>query len=166
MSLSKVCSAAALALPLLVTHAFANGDRSTLDSLISHHARLNGVPETLVHRVVMRESRYNPRAVSKGNFGLMQIRHATARGMGYTGSAGGLLDANTNLTYAVKYLAGALQVADGNHDQAVRYYASGYYYAAKRKGLVATASYKSRKAKARYAKARGTDAGAIRQASN
>jgi hypothetical protein len=27
-----------------------------------------------IHRVIMRESRYNPRAVSGGNYGLMQIR--------------------------------------------------------------------------------------------
>jgi soluble lytic murein transglycosylase-like protein len=55
--------------------------------------------------------------------------------MGYTGSAQGLLDANTNLTYAVKYLAGAWRVAGGSHDRAVGYYASGYYYAAKRRGM-------------------------------
>jgi soluble lytic murein transglycosylase-like protein len=34
-----------------------------------------------VHRVIMRESRYNPRAVGHGGaLGLMQIKHATARG--------------------------------------------------------------------------------------
>jgi soluble lytic murein transglycosylase-like protein len=55
--------------------------------------------------------------------------------MGYTGTAAGLLDADTNMTYAVKYLAGAYRVAGGNSDRAVHYYASGYYYAAKAKGL-------------------------------
>jgi soluble lytic murein transglycosylase-like protein len=64
--------------------------------------------------------------------GLMQIKLATARGLGYTGTAEGLRDPNTNLTYAVKYLAGAYRAANGNHDRAVSYYASGYYYAAKR----------------------------------
>jgi soluble lytic murein transglycosylase-like protein len=66
----------------------------------------------------------------------MQIRYATARGMGYTGSASGLLDANTNLTYAVPYLANAYKVAGGNPDRAVSLYAGGYYYEAKRKGLL------------------------------
>ena len=70
-----------------------------------------------------------------GNYGLMQIKPATARGMGYSGSAAGLLDADTNMTYAVKYLAGAWRVARGNADLAVHYYAAGYYYAAKGKGL-------------------------------
>ena len=66
----------------------------------------------------------------------MQIRFATARGMGYTGSASGLLDANTNLTYAVPYLANAYRVAGGDHARAVTLYAGGYYYVAKRKGLL------------------------------
>jgi soluble lytic murein transglycosylase-like protein len=104
------------------------------EALIAMHAAANGVPVSLVKRVMMRESRGNARAVSKGNYGLMQIRLQTARGVGYTGSAAGLLDANTNLTYAVKYLAGAYRVAGGNEARAIAYYQSGYYYAAKRQG--------------------------------
>jgi hypothetical protein len=65
----------------------------------------------------------------------MQIRLQTARGMGYTGTAQGLLDPNTNLQYAVKYLAGAYRVAGGNQSRAVSLYARGYYYAAKRQGM-------------------------------
>ena len=37
---------------------------------------------------------------------MMQIKLETARGLGYTGTAEGLLDPETNLAYAVKYLAG------------------------------------------------------------
>jgi soluble lytic murein transglycosylase-like protein len=66
----------------------------------------------------------------------MQIKPATARGLGYGGSASGLLDADTNMTYAVKYLANAYKVAGGNHDRAVALYAGGYYYAAKAKGML------------------------------
>ena len=95
-------------------------------ALVHRHAAAHGLPPSLVHRVIMRESRYNPRALSKGNYGMMQIRLGTARAMGYRGSAAGLLDANTNMTYAVKYLAGAYRAAGGNHDRAVRLYASGY----------------------------------------
>lgn len=105
------------------------------EGLVASHAAANGIPASLVHRVIMRESRYNPRAVGRGGaMGMMQIKLATARGMGYTGSAAGLLDANTNMTYAVKYLAGAYRAAGGNESRAVGYYASGYYYAAKRQG--------------------------------
>jgi soluble lytic murein transglycosylase-like protein len=98
-----------------------------LDAMIARHAAANGLPVELVHRVVIRESGYNPRASSKGNFGLMQIRHATARSMGYSGSASGLFDAETNLTYAVRYLAGAYRAAGGNQSRAVALYASGYH---------------------------------------
>lgn len=107
-----------------------------LDHLITRYAASYNVPEKLVRRIIHRESRGNPRAVSKGNYGLMQIRLGTARAMGYRGNARGLLDADTNMKYAVKYLAGAYRVAGGNHDRAVRHYAAGYYYAAKRKGLL------------------------------
>ncbi len=109
--------------------------RSQFDPMVAMHAQANGVPEALVHRVIMRESRYNPRLVGKGGaMGLMQIKTATARGVGYGGTSAGLLDAETNLTYAVRYLAGAYRLARGNHDRAVSYYARGYYYAAKNKG--------------------------------
>ena len=111
-------------------------DRAAIDGLVSQHAKANGVPEALVHRIIARESGYDPRAARGGNFGLMQIRFETARGMGYTGSASGLLDANTNLTYAVPYLANAYKVAGGDHARAVTLYAGGYYYVAKRKGLL------------------------------
>jgi len=115
----------------------ANGN---LAALIASHAAANNVPDALVRRVIARESRGNPRIVHAGNYGLMQIKLATARAMGYRGSAAGLLDADTNMTYAVKYLAGAYRAAGGNMDRAVHYYASGYYYAAKRKRLVARRS--------------------------
>ncbi|RTL51654.1 MAG: lytic transglycosylase domain-containing protein [Bradyrhizobiaceae bacterium] len=114
--------------------AFAQG--ADYQAMVASHAAANGVPVELVHRVIMRESRYNPRAVSKGNYGMMQIRLQTARGLGYTGTAQGLLDPETNLTYAVKYLAGAYQAAGGNYDRAVHYYAAGYYGATKRQRLM------------------------------
>lgn len=105
-------------------------------AMISRHAQAQGVPEALVHRVVIRESRYNPRAVGRGGaMGLMQIKYSTARAMGYTGSPSGLLDPETNLTYAVRYLAGAYRAAGGSHDRAVSNYARGYYFAAKRQGF-------------------------------
>ena len=116
----------------LLPHA-AQAQRAQYDALVASHAQANGVPEALVHRVIVRESRYQPHLIGRGGtIGLMQIKLATARGLGYTGTAEGLRDPNTNLTYAVKYLAGAYRAAKGNPNRAVAYYASGYYYAAKR----------------------------------
>jgi soluble lytic murein transglycosylase-like protein len=124
------CAALAFSLPAVAS------EQPLIDSLVAQHARAHSVPEALVHRIIKRESGYNPQASSRGNLGLMQIRYATAQGMGYRGSPSGLLDANTNLTYAVPYLANAYKVAGGNADRAVALYASGYYYEAKRKGLL------------------------------
>jgi soluble lytic murein transglycosylase-like protein len=107
--------------------------RSDYDAMVTAHAQANGVPEALVHRVVVRESKYHPNLIGRGGtIGLMQIKLATARGVGYTGSAEGLRDPDTNLTYGVKYLAGAYRAANGDHNRAVSYFAGGYYYAAKR----------------------------------
>ena len=53
----------------------------------------------------------------------MQIRHDTAQGMGYQGPASGLLDADTNLTFAVPYLANAYKLSRRRRsprDQALR----------------------------------------------
>ena len=133
----SVCALIALAAPApaqdrVQDRVDSNGN---LDALVAKHAAANGVPEQLVRRVIRRESRGNPRVINKGNYGLMQIRLETAHGLGYRGSAAGLLDADTNMIYAVKYLAGAYRAAGGNADRAMSYYAGGYYYAAKRKRL-------------------------------
>lgn len=126
----------AVGLTVSAPSAFAESPaHSQFDTMIATHAQANGVPEILVHRVIVRESRYNPRLIGKGGaMGMMQIKTATARGLGYRGTPAGLLDPETNLTYAVRYLAGAYRLARGNHDRAVSYYARGYYYAAKSNG--------------------------------
>jgi soluble lytic murein transglycosylase-like protein len=106
-----------------------------LDGMASAQASADGVPVSLVERVIKRESGGNPRAVSRGNYGLMQIRLGTARAMGFSGSAAELLDPQVNMTYAVRYLAGAYRAAGGNENRAVALYASGYYYQAKAQGF-------------------------------
>lgn len=114
--------------------------RAELEAQVAAHAAANGVPVELVHRVIIRESRYNPGLIGKGGaMGLMQIKPATARGVGYRGLPAGLLNAETNLTYAVRYLAGAYRLAGGDHNRAVSYYARGYYYAAKGRGMTVEA---------------------------
>jgi soluble lytic murein transglycosylase-like protein len=119
-----------------------------LDALIARYAQVYQVPLELVRRVVKRESTFNPAARNGPYWGLMQIRHDTAKGMGYRGTASGLLDAETNLTYAVKYLRGAFITAKGDHDQAVKYYSRGYYYDAKKRGLLEEAGLRPGKAAA------------------
>jgi soluble lytic murein transglycosylase-like protein len=97
-----------------------------LKALVARHAAANGVPFALADAVVRIESRYNPRASNAGNYGLMQIRHQTARGLGYSGSAGGLLDAETNARFGMKYLALAYKLAGGDTCRTVMKYQSGH----------------------------------------
>lgn len=107
------------------------GETPELRQLINQYADHYEVPRPLVHKVVQRESDYRPHARNGPYYGMMQILPATARGMGFRGEASDLLDAETNLKWAVKYLRGAWLVSDGDMDEAVMWYARGYYYEAK-----------------------------------
>ena len=113
-----------------------SGETPQMRALIVKWARIHQIPESLLHRVIQRESGYNPAARNGPYYGLMQILPQTAGTMGYTGPPSGLLDAETNLHYAGKYLRGAWLVSGGSEERAVMWYAKGYYYEAKRKGLL------------------------------
>jgi soluble lytic murein transglycosylase-like protein len=112
------------------------GETPEMRALIRKYAGVHGIPESLLHRVIQRESDYNPGARNGPYYGLMQILPQTARTMGYQGPPEGLLDAETNLIYAGRYLRGAWLVSGGSEDRAVMWYAKGYYYEAKRQGLL------------------------------
>jgi soluble lytic murein transglycosylase-like protein len=110
--------------------------RAQYEAVIAPLAKAYLVPEELVHRIIIRESKYQASLLGSGGaIGLMQIKLATARGLGYGGNAEGLRDPNTNLTYGIKYLAGAYRAAHGDHNRAVHYYAAGYYMTAKQQRL-------------------------------
>ena len=130
----------ALTLPLLAcaprVTGLHPGETPQMRRLIRKYARIHDIPESLLHRVIQRESDYNASARNGPYWGLMQILPQTARGMGFRGQPEDLLDAETNLKYAGKYLRGAWIVSGGNQDAAVKWYASGYYYEAKRLGLL------------------------------
>jgi soluble lytic murein transglycosylase-like protein len=116
------------------------GSVDNVSTMAASQAGASGLPASLVERVIRRESGGNPRAVHAGNYGLMQIRLSTARAMGYAGSAAGLLDPQTNMTYALRYLAGAYRAAGGNENRAIALYARGYYNQAKAQGFSPYAS--------------------------
>jgi len=122
--------------PPAASRALYPNETPELRALIEEYSAAYGVPVGLVQRVVIRESRHVPRARNGPYYGLMQILPQTAATMGYHGRPAGLLDAETNLRYGVKYLRGAWLVAEGDPDEAVGWYAKGYYYEAKRKGLL------------------------------
>jgi soluble lytic murein transglycosylase-like protein len=89
-----------------------------------------------LHRVIQRESDYRPGLRAGPYYGLMQILPATAREMGFRGNPNELLDPEVNLLYAGRYLRGAWLVSGGDEAAAVMWYARGYYYEAKRLGLL------------------------------
>ena len=119
------------------------GETPEMRALIRKYAAIHDIPESLLHRVIQRESGYNPAARNGPYWGLMQIMPQTAATMGYRGPPSGLLDAETNLKYAGKYLRGAWLVSNGSQDRAIRWYSSGYYYEAKRRGLLKETGLKS-----------------------
>jgi soluble lytic murein transglycosylase-like protein len=112
------------------------GETPEIRALIDRYASVHDIPPSLLHRIIQRESGYNPSARNGPYYGLMQIHPRTAQTMGFRGAPEGLLDAETNLIYAGRYLRGAWLVSRGDQDEAVMWYAKGYYYEAKRLGLL------------------------------
>lgn len=128
----------------VATRATADRAPEAIEALLERHAQRFDVPVWLVRRVAWRESKFEPSRRNGPYWGLMQIRVDTARALGFRGAPKDLLDADTNLTYAVAYLANAYRVAGRDEKRAVMLYARGYYYEAKRKkmldSLIRTAS--------------------------
>ncbi len=106
--------------------------RASINEWADHYE----VPRELVHKLAIRESTHRPWAVNRPYYGLLQILPATARSMGYSGNPKGLLDADTNLEFAGKYLRGAWLLADGDQQRAIFLYAKGYYPEAKARGML------------------------------
>lgn len=134
MALTACSSGSAPAAPRADTIPLHPNETPELRVLINQYADFYEVPRTLVHRQIIRESTHRPSARSGPYYGLMQILPATARSMGHRGPPSELLDAETNLKYAVKYLRGAWLLSDGDEATAVKWYSRGYYYEAKRQG--------------------------------
>ena len=107
-------------------------------TLVSRYAAANGVPVSLAHAVISVESNYRPNIRgSAGEIGLMQIKPATARMMGYTGNTKGLFNPETNIKYGMKYLGLAHQLAGGTTCGTILRYNAGH--AAKRMNPVSAA---------------------------
>lgn len=112
------------------------GETPQMRALVTRYARVHDIPEILLHRVIQRESDYRADARNGPYYGLMQILPQTARTMGFRGEPADLLDPEVNLTYAGRYLRGAWLVSDGDIDEAIMWYARGYYYEARDRCLL------------------------------
>ena len=107
------------------------GETTQMRGLIEKYAVVHDIPEALLHAVIQRESDYRANARNGPYYGLMQILPETARGVGFSGTPNDLLDAETNLIYAGRYLRGAWLLSDGDISTAVGWYARGYYFEAR-----------------------------------
>lgn len=109
----------------------AAGGQAPYNAIVAKYAAAYGVPTSLAHAVIRIESNYRPNARgSAGEIGLMQIKPATARMMGYTGSAKGLFNPETNIKFGMKYLSMAHQLGGGATCSTILKYNAGH--AAKR----------------------------------
>ncbi|MCU0789561.1 MAG: transglycosylase SLT domain-containing protein [Nitratireductor sp.] len=103
------------------------GANNSLNALIAKYAAAEGVPVALAHAVIKVESNYRTNARGRaGEIGLMQIKPATARGMGFTGSAKALYDPATNLRWGMKYLGKAHQLGGGETCGTILRYNAGH----------------------------------------
>jgi soluble lytic murein transglycosylase-like protein len=96
-------------------HKVAKVNHANVVALIKSQAPSYGVPTWFALRIAKIESGYNPRVRGKaGEYGVFQLKCATARGVGFRGSCGQLLNASTNVRYGLKHLSIAVRTSHGN----------------------------------------------------
>ncbi|UOK72845.1 lytic transglycosylase domain-containing protein [Ancylobacter polymorphus] len=104
-----------------------SSSRANLTALVDREARANGIPVALARAVVRIESNWKVQTTGRaGEVGLMQIKHQTARGMGYKGSRAKLYEPATNIRWGMRYLAGAYRLAGGDTCGTVMRYQGGH----------------------------------------
>ncbi len=95
--------------------------------IVERYARAYGVPVELAHAVIKVESNYRPNVRGRaGEVGLMQIKPATARMMGYSGSVKDLYHPENNIKYGMLYLAKAHKLGGGTTCGTILKYNAGH----------------------------------------
>ena len=95
--------------------ALAPKGRGNVVAMIKAQAPRYGVPTWFALRIAQIESGYNPRARgAAGEYGVFQLKCATARGIGFRGPCGNLLNASTNIQFGLKHLSLAVRGSHGN----------------------------------------------------
>jgi len=94
--------------------------------IVLAEAQAAGVPGHLALAVARVESHFTCNAKGAEHaMGVMQIKPATARSMGFKGNNKELLDCKTGAHYAILYLKTALELTNGDQCQAVGLYRRG-----------------------------------------
>ena len=91
---------------------------------------MHGLPPNLLEALCYEESKHNTEAISfndgKGHsYGICQIKLSTARQMGFKGPIYKLLEPQTNIFYAAKYLSRQMTRYNGNIQKATSAYNRG-----------------------------------------
>jgi soluble lytic murein transglycosylase-like protein len=90
-------------------------NRGHVVAMIKSQAPRYGVPTWFALRIAQVESGYNPRARgAAGEFGVYQMKCQTARGLGFRGGCGQLLNPSTNIHWGLKHLQAAVRSSRGN----------------------------------------------------
>ena len=93
----------------------ANASQGNVISLIKAMAPAQGVPTWFALRIAHVESNYNPNMRgSHGEYGVFQMKCATAKDIGFSGNCAALLDPRTNIQWGLRHLAIAIGKSDGN----------------------------------------------------
>ena len=83
--------------------------------LIQSMAPAHGVPTWFALRIAHVESNYKPHLRgAAGEYGVYQLKCATAKGIGFSGNCAELLDARTNVKWGLKHLSLAIGKSRGN----------------------------------------------------
>jgi soluble lytic murein transglycosylase-like protein len=83
--------------------------------LIKEMAPQYGVPTWFALRIAKIESGYNPNSRgAAGEYGVYQMKCATAKGIGFSGNCAELLNASTNVRVGLKHLSMAMKLSGGN----------------------------------------------------
>ena len=98
--------------------------------LFTQATKVNRLPVKLIDAVCYTESRYKASAIHHDDgggdsLGICQIKLATAKGMGFKGTAKELMSPAINIKYASKYLSHQMKRYHGNITKAIIAYNQG-----------------------------------------
>lgn len=101
--------------------------RTDIAALVDRHADLNSIPRSIFHRLIKRESGYNPRAVGPVTnwgraYGIGQMLCSTARGLGEPDCGRLVRDPDRALSLSARYVRQGYDATGSWHGAAAYYH--------------------------------------------
>ena len=91
------------------------GGGGNVAAMIRSMAPSYGVPTWFALKIAQVESNYNPSVRgAAGEYGVYQLKCATAKGIGFSGNCSALLNPRVNVQYGLKHLSLAMKSSRGN----------------------------------------------------